>query len=97
MNTTMTNHAKERLKERHGIKSGKKAERMCNNAYERGIMSDRAKGALKDWIERKTRPGSQIKCYQDLAFVFGNSNECITVLQIPPSIKKKMKNMILPA
>ena len=97
MNTILTNHAQERLKERHGVKNKKKAQHLCENAYERGVKSEHAKGALKDWITRKSRPGSYISCYQNLAFVFSAANECITVLQIPPVIARNMKNLILPA
>ena len=97
MNAILTNHAKDRLKERHGVKNKKKAEHLCKNAFERGVKIDQTKGALNDWLSRKTRPGFYISCYQDLAFVFSNANECITVLQIPPAINKNIKNLILPA
>lgn len=96
-NVIVTTHAKTRLKERHGVKSDKKAQRICDNAFTRGITEDRAKGALKKWITRKTKAGTYIACYQTLAFVFSLTGECITVLQIPPEIHRKMKKMALPA
>jgi len=59
---------------------------MCDNALARGINSDNAKGKLKKWLDRKSKPGAYMMCYQDLAFVFSDKNECITVLNIPKAV-----------
>ena len=98
MATVMTMHAQERLKERHGVKSKKKAQHLCDNAFERGIRSDRAKGSLKKWLEQKTRPGSYAACYQNLAFIFSEKDsKCITVLNLPPTVTKDFNKLILPS
>ena len=95
----ISDHARQRIKERCGIKSKKKADHLCSIAYTRGIQAAQTKGALKDWIERKTRPGSYIACYNQMALVFSykSTAECITVLQIPECIRKDMKKLVLPA
>lgn len=96
-NVYVSGHAAERIKERYGVKSKKKIQHLCDKAYERGVKSENSKGTLRDWIDRKSRPGSVIICYQELAFVFSTKAECITVLQIPPAVKKNMKKNTLPA
>lgn len=93
-NVYVSCHAAERIKERYGTKSKKKIQRLCNMAYERGATSENTKGKLKDWIVQKTRPGATISCYNEFAFVFSNKAECITILQIPPAIKKNYTQMI---
>ena len=97
MTTILTNHAQERLKERHGVKNRKTAQRLCDNAYERGVKTDRAKGPLKKWIDKKSRPGSYISCYQNLAFVFSDAAECITVLEMPMNLQREFCKMVRPA
>lgn len=96
-NVYVSGHAAERIKERHGVKSKKKIQNLCDRAFERGVKSENSKGTLKNWIDKKSRPGSTIICYQNLAFVFSTANECITVLQIPAAIAKHMQKNILPA
>ena len=96
-NVYVTGHATERIKGRYGLKSGKKIQHLCNIAYERGVKSENAKGALRKWIDRKTRSGTFISCYHEYAFVFSDSAKCITILQIPTGIKKNFSKLVIPA
>lgn len=93
----VSKHAKERIKERYGTKSEKKIQRLCNMAYVRGATADSSKGKLKEWIKIKSRPGTKISCFNEYAFVFSMDAECITVLNIPPVIKKNMHKMVVTA
>lgn len=100
MNTAsvyVTGHAQQRIKERCGVKSVRKIQHLCDNAYERGVRSENTKGKLKTWLDGKSREGSQISCYQEYAFVFSDKAELITILEIPGCIKKDMRKMILAA
>lgn len=94
-NAYITKHAKERLKQRCGFNK-KASEKMVQKAYEEGITHSETKGNLNKWITGvffHTKKANNIRIYGDKAYLFHDTT-LITVLQVPPSIMKNMKNMI---
>ena len=87
----VTKHAKERMKERCGIKE-KSADRMAKIAYEKGLKHRDLTGNLKKWVDRlyfKNRAANQIRLYGDKAYIFQNE-KLITVIQIPHNLVKEV-------
>jgi len=95
MQTKVSYHAAKRIKERCGV--GKRsADRVTSLAYERGVVKERTKGALRKWLDSKDRrENGKIVVWGDKAYIFSETCVLITVLQIPSSITPKMKNMIV--
>ena len=87
----VTKHAKERMKERCGIKE-KSADRMAKIAYEKGLKHRDLTGNLKKWVDSlyfKNRAANQIRLYGDKAYIFQNE-KLITVIQIPHNLVKEV-------
>ena len=91
----VSNHAKQRLKERCGTKKSS-AKRMASLAASRGVERSNTKGPLRRWLDAKyTSENGQVIAYGDKAYIFSDQMVLITVMQIPAPITKKMKNMIV--
>ena len=85
----VTKHAKQRMKERNGLKS-KSADRVATIAYEKGLKHSDLTGNLKKWVDSlyfKNRAANQIRLYGDKAYIF-HDTKLITVLQIPHNLVK---------
>lgn len=92
----VTEHAKKRLKERNGL-NNKSIDRIAEKALNEGIRHSQTKGNLNKWISKQffyNHSASNIRLYGDKAYLFTKDNILITVLQIPHSLIKDMKNMI---
>lgn len=92
---TLSKHAIVRSKQRIGAKTQKKAQRIAQNALDRGLGVDNTKGALKRFIGgiEDKKGNTKVKIYQDRIFVFGDNEVLITVLLLP----KRMKSLVLNA
>lgn len=91
----ITKHAEERLKERCGFNK-KTSERMAHRAYEEGITHSETKGRLNKWVTSlyfRNEKANNIRLYGDKAYIFCNQI-LVTVIQIPSSLMKDLKNMI---
>lgn len=87
----VTKHAKERIKERCGLKE-KSADRMAKIAYEKGLRHCDLTGNLKKWVDGlyfKNRAANQIRLCGDKAYIFQNE-KLITVMQIPHNLIKEV-------
>lgn len=86
----VTRHAKKRMKERCGLNK-KSTDRMAEIAYENGLKHRELTGNLKKWVSSLyfyNQTANQIRLYGDKAYIFHNT-ELITVIQIPPNLKKE--------
>ena len=91
----VTEHAKDRIKERCGFNS-KASKRMANKAFEEGISHSQTKGRLNKWITSlyfKTQKANNIRLYGDKAYIF-YGKVLITVIQIPADLMKDLKKMV---
>lgn len=91
----VSEHAKERLKERCGFNK-KASERMAQKAFEEGIAHSQTKGRLNKWVTSlyfRNRNANNIRLYGDKAYIFCD-DILVTVIQIPVSLTKDLKKMI---
>lgn len=95
MSVIVTKHAEKRLRERMGL--GKKAvQRAAETAYEKGIKHSETTGNLNKWVTSlyfNNKTANNIRLYNDKAWIFAGQN-LITVLQIPASLKKSVKDVL---
>lgn len=83
----MTEHSKERLKERCGLNKSSQ-ERIVEKAYQCGISHKETKGNLNKWITSlyfQNCTANNIRLYGDKAYLF-RENKLITVIQIPNNL-----------
>lgn len=77
----MTRHCQQRMKERMGYR-GTTAERVVNNALERGYTADSAPEFLQRYyLKQKASPGYTPVLYQGCCFIFAQ-DRCVTVLDV---------------
>lgn len=91
---TVTNHAKQRAKERCGINK-KSVERIANKALENGIRHCECNGCLKKWVDKQYlsyMKANNIRLYGDKAYLF-RENLLITIIQIPNDLIKNVKQI----
>lgn len=91
----VSNHAKERIKERCGFNKNA-TERMVNKAYEEGITHRQTKGRLNKWVTSlyfKNKSDNNIRLYGDKAYIFCGS-VLVTVVQISIDLMKDFKKMV---
>lgn len=95
MAVVVTKHAEKRLRERMGL--GKKAvQRAAEMAFDKGIKHAETTGNLNKWITSlyfNNKTANNIRLYNDKAWIFTGKN-LITVLQIPASLKKSVKDVL---
>lgn len=87
----LTNHAKDRLKERAGI--SKSNDRILELALTRGISHSETKGKLNKYLTKLyfyNETANNIKVYQEKVFIF-DDKVLITVLNLPNELKKYLK------
>lgn len=92
----VTNHAKERIKSRSGLKN-KSIDRIVQRALDEGITHGQTKGRLKKWVDSLffyNMTATNIRLYGDKAYIFDKNKTLITVLQIPSDLTKDLKKMI---
>lgn len=90
----VTNHAKQRAKERCGINK-KSTERIANKALENGIKHYECNGCLKKWVDKQYLSygkANNIRLYGNNAYLFHNEI-LITILQIPNNLIKNVKQI----
>ena len=93
----VSKHAKKRIKERCGV-SKKSADRIAEMVITRGVSQESTKGPLKRWLDEKALNsdlGSTLLVWGDKAYIISDRNVMVTCLQIPPTITKNMKKMIV--
>lgn len=86
----ITKHAKQRMKQRCGLKE-KSSDRIAKKAYENGLRHGDCTGNLKKWVDSlyfRNQSANQIRLYSDKAYIFMNQ-KLITVLQIPHNLVKE--------
>ena len=91
----VSNHAKERMKERCGFNK-KSCDRMASKAFKEGISHKQTKGRLNKWVTSlyfKNKSANNIRLYGDKAYIFCDS-VLVTVIQIPIGLMKDFKKMI---
>lgn len=91
----VSNHAKERMKERCGFNK-KSCDKMANKAFKEGISHSQTKGRLNKWVTSlyfKNKSANNIRLYGDKAYIFCDK-VLVTVIQIPIGLMKDFKKMI---
>lgn len=86
----VTKHAKQRMKQRCGLKE-KSSDRIAKIAYEKGLRHSDLTGNLKKWVDGlyfRNHAANQIRLYSDKAYIFAGE-KLITVLQIPHNLVKE--------
>ena len=84
---TITQHAKQRMRERCGFNK-KTAERMAKKAFYEGITHAQTKGKLNKWITSlyfKNEKANNIRLYGGFCYVFAEET-LITVMAIPKNL-----------
>ena len=95
MEAIVTEHAKDRLKERSGLKK-KSIDRIAEKALTEGYSHNELKGRLKKFVDAlylSHNVCNNIKIYGDKAYLFKGTT-LITVLQVPNYLTKDIKNMV---
>lgn len=85
----ITNHAKQRVKERIGLKK-KQSNSIAEKALKYGICHKESKGRLKRYFNKlfaSHRNVNNIRIYNEKVFIF-NNNILITVMDLPNHLKK---------
>lgn len=80
----LTEHSKDRLKERCGLNKSS-LERIANKAYDEGVSHNETSGRLNKWITSlyfQNETANNVKLYGDKAYLF-HGNTLITMIQIP--------------
>lgn len=89
MEAIVTNHAKQRTKDRLGV-SKKIADKVANKALEHGITHAMAKGNLKSYLDKlylTHRNANNLRVYNRKVYVF-KSTVLITVINLPNNLIK---------
>lgn len=91
----ISNHARQRMKERCGF-NRKAQDRMAEKAFYEGITHKRTKGRLHKWVTSlffKNCNVNNIRLYGDFAFIFAGET-LVTVIPIPVNLKKDFEKMV---
>lgn len=91
----ISNHAKQRMKERCGFNQ-KSQERMAKKAFVHGITHKQTKGRLSKWVTSlffKNVKANNIRIYGENAYIFAEET-LITVIPIPGNLKKDFDKMV---
>lgn len=89
MEAIVTNHAKQRAKDRLGV-SKKIADKVATKALEGGVTHSLAKGNLKSYLDKlylKHRNANNLRVYNRKVYLFNNT-VLITVINLPNSLIK---------
>lgn len=92
---TISNHARQRMKERCGF-NRKAQDRMAENAFNEGITHKQTKGRLHKWVTSlffKNCNANNIRMYGDNAYIFCGET-LVTVIPVPGNLKKDFKKMV---
>lgn len=99
MDAIVTDHAKQRTKDRLGV-SKKLADKIANKALEHGVTHAMAKGNLKGYLDKlylKHRNANNLRVYNRKVYLF-NGTVLITVINLPNKLiniaDKIQKNMV---
>lgn len=88
-NAIVTNHAKQRTKDRLGI-SKKLADKNANKALRDGLTHADTKGNLKSYLDKiylKHRTANNLRIYNQKVYIFDES-VLITVINLPYTLVK---------
>lgn len=90
----MTKHCNKRMKERMGIKSEAKQQKIVDNALTRGKSVDCFTGKEKRYLEgiqkktEKTLNSRELRVYQNKVFIF-DGDLCVTILHLPKDFGRR--------
>ena len=87
--TQLTQHACERGRERFRLKPAS-VQRMAALALEKGIRTDDTAGELHRYLfgKRAAHPGTSLRIYGEIVFVFGVRDVLVTFWPLPCEFKK---------
>lgn len=91
----ISNHARQRMKERCGF-NRKAQERMAERAFNEGITHKQTKGRMHKWVTSlffRNCNANNIRLFEGFAYVFCGET-LVTVIQIPIDLRKDFRNMI---
>lgn len=91
----ISNHARQRMKERCGF-NRKAQDRMAEKAFYEGITHKQTKGRLHKWVTSlffKNCNANNIRLYGDNAYIF-RGETLVTVIPIPGNLKKDFERMV---
>ena len=91
----ITQHAKQRMKERCGF-NRKSQERMARIAFNEGITHAQTKGRLNKWITSlyfRNKNANNIRIYGDNAYIFADET-LVTVIHVPLNLKKDFESLL---
>ena len=92
MNVYISDHARQRIKERCGNEKKSTAERLSSLALERGIKAEETSGDAKRWLEsHKRSEDHELYIYGDKIYIYSISRDAavlITVIHLPQEIRK---------
>lgn len=91
----ISNHARQRMKERCGF-NRKAQDRMAEKAFYEGITHKQTKGRLHKWVTSlffKNCNANNIMLYGDNAYIFCGET-LVTVIPIPSNLKKDFERMV---
>ena len=84
----VTNHAKQRIHERMGVRK-KTTDRVAENALKKGLTVKETKGKLKKYLNKlflTHSVGNNMRVYAEKVFIF-QGDHLITVLSLPNEFK----------
>ena len=84
----ITNHAKERIKQRMNSKTkNRNPEELGKLAFREGISVDKINGSFYRWLDKRCYkyPNTLIKLYKDFIYIFNKSTPplLITIFKVP--------------
>lgn len=88
-NAIVTNHAKQRTKERLGVRK-KTADKIATKALNQGITHSMVKGNLKSYLDKlylKERTANNLRIYNRKVYLFKDT-VLVTVLNLPQNLVK---------
>jgi len=90
----VTEHAKNRMKERCGLNK-KSKDRIVQKVFHEGIRHCETKGRLNKWVTSlwgRNKSANEIRLYGGKAYIFCGET-LVTVLPIPPNLMKDFSKM----
>ena len=92
---SITEHAKERFKERTSVKKSV-SEKNAEKAFENGIDRTEISGGLRRYLDRKYYAKEcyrTLKIYCGYVYIFGANGSLITMFEIPVEFKKRASDI----
>lgn len=94
MTIRLTDHARERGKERLGL-SGDALQTTCQRAFDRGITQQETRGSLRRWIDgqgMRHQRGNNLRIHGRHVFVFQDA-VLVTILHLPHEHERQVAKL----